>query len=486
MSLKQLGRYEISAILGRGAMGVVYQAHDPLIERTVAIKTISYAGLTPAEAEEFESRFFREAKSAGRLNHPNIVTIHDVGRSDDLAYIAMEFLAGQSLRAVLDSGVVLPPRRIVEIAVEVADGLAFAHSQGVVHRDIKPANIMVLENGTIKIADFGIALLPNGAITLDGAALGSPKYMSPEQVLGRKADGRSDIFSLGAVLYEMLTGHPPFTGADLNAILYQVLNAAPPLPSAINPSLPQGFDRIVARALAKDPDRRYQSATELAADLRNYRQTPGLMKSGGALINVVATPVDDVGKSRPRAMPMIRAGRAAPARRRRRAIAFAVGLTVIVAASVYLWRQPAVAPPAIVATATLANAGTDEVVTKSSPSQTLTSPVAAEPVATPSLEKPAAKKTVEETLPVTPVRKPSAREARFPAKVLAPAPAAPGSAPTSGIWQQHLRAALATCASESFFSRVLCNEKARWEFCPGHWGEIKECTQATKSTRPTP
>jgi serine/threonine-protein kinase len=271
MTLAQLGRYKIIGPLGQGAMGTVYRAHDPLIERTVAIKTVSCSGLSRSEAEAFEQRFFREAKSAGRLNHPNIVTIHDIGRSDDLAYIAMEFLDGRSLRDILDSGVVLPLERIAEIAAEIADGLAFAHANDVVHRDIKPANIMVLDNDTVKIADFGIALLPSGSHTIAGTAFGSPKYMSPEQVTGQKADGRSDIFSLGAVLYEMLTGRPPFTGDDLHAILYQVLNGAPPLPTTYNPSLPRGFDRIVARAMAKDPDKRYQNATEMATHLRKYR-----------------------------------------------------------------------------------------------------------------------------------------------------------------------------------------------------------------------
>jgi len=253
-------------------MGTVYKAHDSLIERTVAIKTVNFSGLSHEEAEAFEERFYREAKSAGRLNHPNIVTIHDVGRSDDLAYIAMEYLPGQSLRDLLDSGVVLPLERIAEIAAQIAEGLAFAHANDVVHRDIKPANIMVLDNDIVKIADFGVALLPSGSHTVAGTAFGSPKYMSPEQVTGLKADGRSDIFSLGAVLYEMLAGRPPFTGDDLNAILYQVLNSAPPLPSSINPGLPHGFDRIVARALAKNPDKRYQYAAEMAADLRKYRR----------------------------------------------------------------------------------------------------------------------------------------------------------------------------------------------------------------------
>lgn len=272
MSLAQLGRFKITGILGKGAMGTVYRAHDPLIDRTVAIKTIGCAGLSPAEAKAFEARFYSEAKSAGRLNHPNIVTIHDAGRTDDLAYIAMEYLNGRTLQEILDAGVTLPVERSAEIAARIADGLAFAHANGVVHRDIKPANIMVFDNGTVKIADFGVAQIPSGSQTQDGMTCGSPKYMSPEQVNSSKVDGRSDIFSLGVVLYEMLVGRPPFTGDSLHAILFQVLNSAPPLPSSYNPGLPHGFDRIVARALAKNPDKRYQNASQMAADLRKWRR----------------------------------------------------------------------------------------------------------------------------------------------------------------------------------------------------------------------
>lgn len=272
MAIEQLGRFKITGTLGQGAMGTVYRAHDPLIERTVAIKTVACAGLSKDETDAFEQRFYREAKSAGRLNHPNIVTIHDVGRNESLAFIAMEYLDGQSLRELLDSGVVLPPERCVEMAADVADGLAFAHANGVVHRDIKPANIMVLANGSVKISDFGVALIPSGSMTVEGTAFGSPKYMSPEQVTGQKVDGRSDIFSLGAVLYEMLTGRPPFDGEELTAVLYQVLHAAPPLPSSFNPELPRVLDRLIAKSMAKDPDKRYQSAMDLATDLRKCRR----------------------------------------------------------------------------------------------------------------------------------------------------------------------------------------------------------------------
>ncbi len=266
---ESLGRYEILAELARGAMGVVYKARDPLIDRLVAIKTVGL-GLSDAETEAFERRFFREARSAGRLNHPNIVTIHDVGKTGDIAYIAMEFLDGRSLREILDSGVVLPLPRIADITAQIADGLAYAHRHQVVHRDVKPANVMVLADGKVKITDFGIALLPTGTRTLSGNVFGSPRYTSPEQVMGRPVDGRSDVFSLGAVLYEMLTGLPPFTGGDLNSILTQVLSEPTAPPSSRNRNIPRAFDHVVGKALAKDPADRYQDALEMAVDLRNF------------------------------------------------------------------------------------------------------------------------------------------------------------------------------------------------------------------------
>ena len=271
MPLEQLGRYEIIEELGRGSMGIVYKARDPLLDRTVALKTVGLE-LSREETDAFERRFYREAKSAGRLNHSNIVTIHDVGKSDSVAYNAMEFLQGRSLRDILDSGVVLPVDRIVDIVGQVAEGLAFAHESGIVHRDIKPPNIMVLDSGVVKITDFGIALIPSGSRTLAGTVFGSPKYMSPEQVVGRQVDGRADIFSLGAVLYEMLTGFAPFFGGDLEAVLYQVINEMPAAPTSRNRALPAVFDYILARALAKHPEDRYGDARAFASDVRNFRE----------------------------------------------------------------------------------------------------------------------------------------------------------------------------------------------------------------------
>jgi len=267
MVMQKLGRYEIIAELGQGAMGTVYKAVDPLIERTVAVKTISL-DLSKEELASFEERFYREAKSAGRLAHPNIVTIYDVGETDNTAYIAMEFLEGQSLREMLDSGETLSNERIAEIAAQVADGLAYAQEHGIVHRDIKPANIIITRSGVVKITDFGIAHMPSTSKTHVGMVLGSPKYMSPEQVVGKAVDGRSDIFSLGVVLYEMLTGAAPFDGDNISTLMYRILNETPIWPSALNPRVPEGFDRILARALAKSPENRYQHAHELADDLR--------------------------------------------------------------------------------------------------------------------------------------------------------------------------------------------------------------------------
>ena len=263
----QIGRYVVTAEIGRGAMGVVYRAVDPMLERTVAIKTINMA-LDPVEMEHYEKRFTIEARAAAGLNHPNIVIIHDIGRSGDLAYMAMEFLEGRELRDLI-IGKELPADRALDIAAQVADGLGYAHRHDVVHRDIKPANIMILRDGRVKITDFGIARMRTVEVrTQTGVVLGSPRYLSPEQVLGKHFDGRADIFSLGVIIYEAVTGQTPFNGADVNSLLFQIVNFMPPPPSSLNPALPPMLDLIIAKALAKSADERYASTAELAADLR--------------------------------------------------------------------------------------------------------------------------------------------------------------------------------------------------------------------------
>lgn len=271
--ISQLGRYEVLSELGQGAMGVVYKARDPLIDRIVAIKTINL-GLAQEEKEEYEGRFYQEAKAAGRLNHPNIVTIYDVGKSEDIAYIAMEFLQGRELREILREKGILPVDQVLDIVAQVASGLAYAHEYEIVHRDIKPSNIMVIRDGHVKITDFGIARMAASAVrTQTGMVLGSPKYMSPEQVLGKEIDQRSDIFSLGVMLYEMLTGESPFMGDNVNAIMFQTLNAVPAAPSTLNSKVPDMLNFIVAKALAKGRDDRYQNAKDFATDLRACRDT---------------------------------------------------------------------------------------------------------------------------------------------------------------------------------------------------------------------
>jgi len=271
--ISQLGRYEVIGELGQGAMGLVYKAKDPLIDRTVAIKTISL-NLALEEKEEYEARFYQEAKAAGRLSHPNIVTIYDVGKSGDVAYIAMEFLQGRELRDILNEDSHLPVDQVLDIVMQVAQGLAYAHEHGIVHRDVKPSNIMVIRDGHVKITDFGIARMASSAVhTQTGMVLGSPKYMSPEQVMGKAIDQRSDIFSLGVMLYEMLTGQAPFNGENVNAIMYQTLNAVPAPPSTLNPAVPEMANFILAKALAKKLEDRYQNAKDFAADLHACRDT---------------------------------------------------------------------------------------------------------------------------------------------------------------------------------------------------------------------
>src|SRR4030088_1874468 len=268
MEAPKLGRYLIQSELGRGAMGVVYKATDSVLERTVAIKTVNMS-LERDGADRFEARFYQEARAAGGLNHPHIATVHDVGKAGDVAYIAMEFIEGVELRTLIGEGRPMPVSQAVSIAVQVADGLAYAHQHGVVHRDIKPANIMVTPGSPVKITDFGIARMrASGELTQTGMMLGSPKYMSPEQVIGKRADHRSDIFSLGIIVYEMLCGSVPFNGENVTALMYQIVNFAPPAPSAVNPAVPELLNFIVAKMLAKPLEERYQNAQELAQDLR--------------------------------------------------------------------------------------------------------------------------------------------------------------------------------------------------------------------------
>jgi serine/threonine protein kinase len=272
METKKLGRYEIVGELGKGAMGVVYCARDPLLDRTVAIKTVNME-LAQDEMAEYEARFYQEAKAAGGLNHPNIVIIYDIGKSEKIAYMAMELLQGKELKTLLASGKPLPIPFAVDVAAQMAEGLAYAHEHGIVHRDIKPANIMIVRGELVKITDFGIARMRTANVqTQVGIVLGSPRYMSPEQVAGKRAEPRSDLFSVGVILYEMVTGKPPFNGEDVTSVMFQILNFVPPPPSTINPEVPEIIDFIVAKAIAKAPADRYGNTRELAHDLRDCQR----------------------------------------------------------------------------------------------------------------------------------------------------------------------------------------------------------------------
>ena len=266
------GRYEIVGELGRGGMGVVYRAKDPLIGRTVALKTIrlSEEGTGMSHAQLVE-RFQNEARAAGLLTHPNIVVIYDAGETDGLCYIAMELINGKSLQSLLDSGQKILLPRLLNIMEQVCSALQFAHDNHVVHRDIKPANIMLGADDLVKVTDFGTAKIVQYGAQQQTSAMGTPSYMSPEQIKGKAVDGRTDIFSLGVMLYEMTTGQKPFAGQDIATVLYRILNEEPVPPQKLEPSIPLGVSSTILKALAKSPHLRYETCRELLDDLKNYR-----------------------------------------------------------------------------------------------------------------------------------------------------------------------------------------------------------------------
>lgn len=257
--IERLGKYRIDGVLGKGAMGVVYRGFDPGIERVVAIKTIRKDRLGDGERADLIGRFKNEAQAAGRLAHPNIVTVYDYGEDAESAYIAMEFVEGTALDTLLVPDRPTEPARVLAWMGDLLQGLAFAHARGVVHRDVKPANLLVTHGARLKIGDFGVARIESSTLTQAGSMIGTPTYMSPEQFRGEQADGRSDVFSAGVVLYQLLTGVRPFVGTA-SIVMQQILNEAPPPPSQRVPALGPRFDGVVARALAKAPVDRFQSA----------------------------------------------------------------------------------------------------------------------------------------------------------------------------------------------------------------------------------
>jgi tRNA A-37 threonylcarbamoyl transferase component Bud32 len=265
--VETLGKYELRQVLGKGAMGTVYEGFDPIIHRKLAIKTVRLPDAEDAEAQDELARFKREAQAAGRLSHPNIVGVFDYGETPEIAYIVMEFVDGTTLKHVVDKKERFELAEIVRLMDGLMAGLQYSHDRGVVHRDIKPANIMLTSAGEVKIADFGIARIESSSMTQAGTMLGTPSYMSPEQFMGQTVDLRTDIYSSGVMLYQLLTGEKPFEGG-LTAIMHKVLNTEPPPPSALSVTVPHGFDAVVKKAMAKRPEDRFASATEFAAALR--------------------------------------------------------------------------------------------------------------------------------------------------------------------------------------------------------------------------
>ncbi|MEO7144313.1 MAG: serine/threonine-protein kinase, partial [Bryobacteraceae bacterium] len=266
--MERIGRYQIAGELGRGAMGVVYRAEDPAIGRTIAIKTIRLSDLTEeSERERLRERLFREAQSAGILSHPGIVTIYDIAEENGLAYIFMEFVNGPPLEKLLDAEHMLDKESLLSIFRQTAAALDYAHKKGIVHRDIKPANIMIHEDGTAKVTDFGVAKILSQQMTQSGMMMGTPSYMSPEQIQGAQVDGRADQFSLAVIAYEVLTGEKPFVAEYLPTLLYKIVREEPAAPQLLNPTLPPEVEPVLRKALAKNRDERYTNCVEFVAAL---------------------------------------------------------------------------------------------------------------------------------------------------------------------------------------------------------------------------
>ncbi len=357
---RTLGRYEIQEEIGRGMMGVVYRALDPELHRTVALKTVRLAwAIDPQDREVFEQRFVNEARVAASLSHPGIVVVHDVGRDQEsgTVYIALELLEGRTLGELTANGMALEWREALRLTSRVAEALHHAHQKGVVHRDVKPANVMVLASGEPKIMDFGIAKVPASQLTAAGEFFGTPSYMSPEQAASGTVDGRSDLFSLGAVLYLLLTGRRAFDAQGVPAILARVAHQDPPLPSRVVPGLPQDCDYLVARALAKNPGQRYPDGRTFAEDLadvaegRAPRHRSGWSapaRADGTLVAEALTPEPETADLRQASRPTL-AGAAPTLRRGSGGRLGLAGLAIaaVVGAAFYLGRGRTVPAPVV-------------------------------------------------------------------------------------------------------------------------------------------
>jgi len=387
--MTNLGKYEIRCELGRGAMGVVYEGYDPMIKRRVALKTIRADQLAGENAETVIARFRREAQAAGRLSHPNIVAIYDFGEDAGVWYIAMEFVEGRELKDYFQANERFVTADIVRIMSQILDALGYSHRLGVVHRDIKPSNVILLAGGGVKVADFGIAHIESSNMTQVGTVLGTPSYMSPEQIMGLPVDGRSDLFSAGVILYQFLTGERPFTGSS-TATMHKVLEEDPLPPSRFNVQVPGAMDAVVRKALAKRPDERFQTAEEFAAALRTVTQgesppagDPTLMAPAARAEPIVAAPASTATMM---ATGPANVGAAAPPPARKSktpAIAIVVGIVAIaVGAGLWMTFHRPSAGPAVIAQLPAAPAV---------PAATTPPAAPAPPASTPALAPPAPK-----------------------------------------------------------------------------------------------
>lgn len=291
MTISKIGKYTISGELGRGAMGIVYKGLDPMIGRAVAIKTIRFdLSSRDSEQENVRKRFMREAQSAGSLSHPNIVTIYEVGEDQGVTYIAMQHVEGNSLDELICSGKKFSVAEVADLMAQIGDALDYAHEMGIVHRDIKPANMLVDKNGKPHIVDFGIARVSTSTMTQTSLAMGTPYYMSPEQISGQKVDSRTDVFSLGAVIYELLTQKKPFPGENITTVIYRIINEQAIPVEQLRKDLPADLDRIIQKALAKDPDSRYRNCRELVKDLKQNTRFSGETKGEHEKRSIAASP----------------------------------------------------------------------------------------------------------------------------------------------------------------------------------------------------
>jgi serine/threonine protein kinase len=307
VSLKKLGRYDLVRVLGKGAMGVVYEARDPNLERRVAIKTVKVENLSEEAAAEYEARFRTEARSAARLQHPNIVSVYDSDRDGDVAFLVMEYIQGDDLKHHLDRGVRYSLEQSLKMIRDLLAALDYAHKAGIVHRDIKPANLLIEPGGRVKLTDFGVARIQDSgeATRTQGSMVGTLKYMAPEQVQGLKIDSRADLFSVGVVLYQLLTDKRPFDGDNDFSIIHQIIGHTPPPPSSFNARLPPAIDAVVARALAKDRENRFATARDFASALQSairraedstvvppadpFKKADGSVSSKGTVPSMVGT-----------------------------------------------------------------------------------------------------------------------------------------------------------------------------------------------------